>query len=316
MQALKFLVVDDASFIRDLLKKQLRDAYPGAQIADVPSAVRAQVALKTQRFDLILCDWEMPEMSGEEFLRWLRAQPEHHNLPFIMVSSRGERDFIVKAMQAGVSDYLGKPFTPDMLITKVNKVLRAAGKDLSFGAAPSAAGSSAALLMGGAATGATALTGGATVGPAAGSSAALLTGRVPAASAKSNQPELATAFQLGGTAVATTPSPTPTRGKMVARGQAQLHFAQFNTQCVIKDISLQMLSGIIKREASVPALFEPVVISIVALEGEQVARLNGYVHSLQAAESRIDATVLKVTIRFVDDDPVKLDHLSRFIEKL
>ena len=298
MQVLKFLVVDDASFIRDLLKKQLRDAYPGSQITDAPSAVRAQVILKTQSFDLILCDWEMPEMSGEEFLRWLRVHPQHHKMPFIMVTSRGERDFIVKAAQAGVSDYLGKPFKPEMLINKVNKVLRAAGKDLSFGAA--AAGSTQGI---------------------AGASVALLTGgrATPAASPAGNPNDKAgasavpAAFQLGGAAA---PPAAVARSKMVARGQAQLHFAQFNTQCVIKDISLQMMSGIIKREAQLPAIFELVVISIVAGEGESVARLNGYVHGIQAAENRIDASVLKVTIRFVDDDPAKLDHLSRYIEKL
>jgi CheY-like chemotaxis protein len=291
MAVLKFLVVDDASFIRDLLKKQLRDAYPGAQITDVPSAVRAQVALKTQNFDLILCDWEMPEMSGEEFLLWLRAHPQHSAMPFIMVTSRGERDFIIKAVQAGVSDYLGKPFKPEMLINKVNKVLRAAGKDLSFGAGASSS----------------------TQG-AADSSLALLTGSRPAA-APSPSPAavLPAAFQMGGPAA---PAPASARPKTVARGQAQLHFAQFNTQCVIKDISLQLMSAIIKRETELPAIFEPVVISIVASEGESVARLNGYVHGIQAAENRIDASVLKVTIRFVDDDPVKLDHLSRYIEKL
>lgn len=287
MQAFKFLVVDDASFIRDLLKKQLRDAFPGAQITDAPSAVRAQVALKTQNFDLILCDWEMPEMSGEEFLRWLRAQEQYEKLPFIMVTSRGERDFIVKAVQAGVSDYLGKPFKPEMLIAKVSKALKAAGKD------PRAFGPSAA-------------------NAALGGSAALLTGRPPAA-APAPAPAAVLPAAFGGPAA---PAPARTPPKIVARGQAQLHFAQFNTQCVIKDISLQTMSGIVKREAHLPAIFEPVVISIVEGDGGSVARLNGYVHGIQSAENRIDASVLKVTIRFVDDDPVKLDHLSRYIEKL
>lgn len=287
MQVIKFLVVDDASFIRDLLKKQLRDAFPGAQITDVPSAVRAQAALKTQNFDLILCDWEMPEMSGEEFLRWLRAHDHYNKMPFIMVTSRGERDFIVKAVQAGVSDYLGKPFKPETLIAKVTKVLRAAGKDLGPGLPPAAA--------------------------AMGGSAALLTGRAPAST-----PAPSPAAQAGGSAALLTGrAPAPAAApKIVARGQAQLHFAQFNTQCVIKDISLQTLSGIVKREAQLPVIFDPVVISIVEGDGGSVARLNGYVHGIQSAENRIDATVLKVTIRFVDDDPVKLDHLSRYIEKL
>lgn len=278
MQALKFLVVDDASFIRDMVKKQLRDAFPGCQITDVPSAPRAQAALKAQHIDLILCDWEMPEMSGEQFLRWLRAHPEHADIPFIMVSSRGERDFVVKAVQAGVSDYLGKPFKPEMLVAKVTKVLRKAGKDLT---PPTRAS-------------------GTTQG-IAGASIAVLTGQAAAA---------------GGAVDAPSARPVRSASKAVARGQAQLNFAHFNAQCVIKDISLQMLSGMIKREQHVPAILEPVVISVVENDGDAVARLNGYVHAIQAAENRIDASVLKLVIRFVDDDPAKLDHLSRYIEKL
>ena len=290
MQVLKFLVVDDATFIRDMIKKQLRDAYPGCQISDAPSAVKAQVMLKTQKVDLILCDWEMPDMTGEEFLRWLREQPHHKDVPFIMVSSRGERDFIVKAVQSGVSDYLGKPFKPEMLIGKVDKQLRKAGKDLSTpsrsssGALPGVAGASIAVLTGGAASPVT----------------------------KATKETTITSFNLG---AASTPAPVA-KSKTVARGQAQLNFPSFSTTCVIKDISLQLMSGIIKREDHLPTILEPVVISIFEVEGGDVARLNGYVHSIQAAENRIDASVLKIVIRFVDDDPAKLDLLSRFIEKL
>ena len=95
-----------------------------------------------------------------------------------------------------------------------------------------------------------------------------------------------------------------------------LNFAQFNSQCIINDISLQQLSCAIKREEHVPAILETLVISIVQNDGEDVARLNGYVHSIQAAENRIDAGVLKLVVRFVDDDPQKLEHLSRYIATL
>ena len=121
----------------------------------------------------------------------------------------------------------------------------------------------------------------------------------------------------GGQAAADAPPPRPVRApKAVARGQAQLNFANFTAQCVIKDISLQMLSGMIKREQHLPTILEPVVISVVENDGDAVARLNGYVHGIQAAENRIDAQVLKLIIRFVDDDPSKLELLSRYIEKL
>src|SRR5690606_18343821 len=267
MSVLKFLVVDDATFIRDMVKKQLRDAFPGAQIADAASAVRAQVMLKTQHFDLILCDWEMPEMSGEEFLRWLRAHPEHNAMPFIMVSSRGERDFIVKAVQAGANDYLGKPFKPERLIAKVNKVLGRSGRE------PAAASKGSGATQGIAGASIAALTGHRPATPAAPatSSAAL-------SAASSSTASLPAAFAPKVAAAA--------KPKVVARGQAQINFAQFTTQCVVKDVSLQMLSGIIKREAQLPSILEPVVISIFELEGGDVARLNGYVHSIQAAENR------------------------------
>ncbi|MET0377784.1 MAG: response regulator [Spongiibacteraceae bacterium] len=294
MQPLKFLVVDDATFIRDLLKKQLRDGFPGCQVTDVPSALKAQVALKTQRFDLILCDWEMPEMTGEEFLLWLRAHPQHSTLPLIMVTSRGERDFIVKAVQAGVSEYLGKPFKPETLFSKINKVLGRAGRTAE---APRSSGQTQGI---------------------AGASIAVLTGGgsanrvIPAAAA--DKPAAQFSALLGQPTPATPSRPAPP--KTVARGQAQLNFAGFSTTCVIKDISLQMLNGAMKRGDQMPALLDPVVISIVGNDGGDVARLNGYVHSLQAGENRIDPAVIKLMIRFVDDDPAKLDLLSRYIEKL
>ena len=293
MQPLKFLVVDDASFIRDLLKKQLRDGFPGCQVIDVPSALKAQAILKTQRFDLILCDWEMPEMTGEEFLLWLRAHPQYSEIPLIMVTSRGEREFVVKAVQAGVSEYLGKPFKPETLFAKVGKVLGRAGRVVdipkSAGLTQGIAGASIAALTGGAAN--------RTLAPT------------------SNPPAPAAQFAalLGQAVAAPTPAAAP---KAVARGQAQLNFADFSTLCVIKDISLQMLNGAIKRDNHIPALLDTVVISIVDNEGGDVARLNGYVHSLQSGENRIDPKVIKLSIRFVDDDPNKLEQLSRYIQKL
>jgi len=292
-------VVDDATFIRDLLKKNLRDHFPGATIIDAASAKKAQVLLKTNRVDLILCDWEMPEMTGEEFLHWIRGSEEYADIPFIMVTSRGERDFIVKAVQAGVSDYLGKPFKPESLVNKVNKALKKVGKEAKTSVPSRASGLGGASLE--------VLTGSADISSSSkpisnkvsvqNQSAALLTGApATAPNRPAAQPEK--------------------RATSRARGQAQLNFASFKTTCVISDISLQLLSGAIKREASLPSILESVVISIVQNDGEDVARLNGYVHSIQAAENRIDAGVLKVQIRFVDDDPVKLDQLSRYIAKL
>lgn len=73
--------------------------------------------------------------------------------------------------------------------------------------------------------------------------------------------------------------------------------------------------GLIKRDSSMPAIMEQCVVSIVGSDLEQVARLNAYVYSLRAADQRPECTAIKITLRFVDDDPQKLDILSRYISK-
>lgn len=269
--AARFLVVDDAGFIRDLLKKQLREGYPGCHVVDVPDAARAQVALRHQPFDLILCDWEMPGMSGEELLRWVREQPEISQVPFIMVTSRGEREYVIRAVQAGANDYLGKPFSAETLLNKVRRQLG----NLSGEGRGSRSHSTV------------------PAGVAA-ASVAVLTGRPQA------------------TGAALTPPRAATR-----RGQAQLNFSSGSAvACAIRKLSLQELAGVMPRIEPPPVLFAPVVVSIVEADGQRLARINGYIHAIAAAERRQDAQSLTVVVRFVDDDPAKLDTLSHWIAAL
>ncbi|HLD66684.1 MAG TPA: response regulator, partial [Pseudomonas sp.] len=128
MSKVSVLVVDDATFIRDLVKKGLRDHFPGIQIEEAINGRKAQQFLGRQSVDLILCDWEMPELSGLELLTWCREQDALKSVPFIMVTSRGDKDNVVQAIQAGVSDFIGKPFSTEQLVTKVRKALSRIGK--------------------------------------------------------------------------------------------------------------------------------------------------------------------------------------------
>lgn len=125
--SLKILVVDDAAFIRDLVKKGLRNYLPDAQLDEAEDGLKAQQLMQHNAFDLVLCDWEMPEMSGLELLTWCRATSGLETVPFIMVTSRGDKDHVVQAIHAGVSDYIGKPFSAEQLINKVRKALARAG---------------------------------------------------------------------------------------------------------------------------------------------------------------------------------------------
>ncbi|WP_338545453.1 response regulator [Pseudomonas benzopyrenica] len=295
MSKLNVLVVDDAPFIRDLIKKGLRNLFPGLVVDEAADGRRAQTMLGKQRFDLILCDWEMPGMTGLELLSWFRAQPDHQGVPFIMVTSRGDKENVVQAIQAGVSDYMGKPFSNEQLAAKVKKALQRTGKlaELQAGAQPRPATGFANDSLG-------ALTAGRSdvvqpaaapvAAPAASSSAALLTGAAP---------------------------PAPARGKAAANfGQGQLRLPNASMACLIKAISLKEALLVVRRGDPLPQILETAVLDLEQGEdGNDVARLNGYLHSLAAVEATPASEWVQVNFRFIDRDPVKLDYLSRLIAK-
>ncbi len=318
MKALNVLVVDDAAFIRDLIKKSMRDSYPSFKIHEAVDGRKAQSVLKGTAIDLVLCDWEMPEMSGLELITWMRTEERYAKTPFMMITSRGERDHVIKAVTAGVSDYIGKPFTRDNFLGKVNKLLAKhyglSAQESSKQAAPSQdAGMSA--LMGGAAPAvqkSAAPPTKATSAQDAGMSA--LMGGLSASSPTSSSPNKAAAKPTEKTS---NQASAKTKGSAKAKGIAELRFgAGGSARCVIKDINLQEMSGIFKREGDIPQLLEQAVLDIVDQEAGQVARINCYIRMLQAVENVADAETIKIVIRYVDDDPVKLDTLSRFIAKV
>tara|TARA_B110000046_G_scaffold40158_1_gene44357 strand:+ start:2091 stop:3005 length:915 start_codon:yes stop_codon:yes gene_type:complete len=303
MKALNVLVVDDAAFIRDLVKKAIREMYPSFNIQEAVDGRKAQDILKKTAIDVVLCDWEMPEMSGLELITWMREDERYLKTPFMMITSRGERDHVIKAVTAGVSDYIGKPFTREHFVSKVDKLLT---KHLSISMEDNSAvaavsekpqDASVAALMGGA--------------PQAKPSSQAK----PAAKSSPSPASQGSAAALMGNPLVDKPGPAKVAPKI--KGIAELRFGSGGTaKCVIKDINLQEMSGIYKREGNVPQLLEQAVLDIVDQDAGQVARINCYVKMLQAVENTADASTIKIVIRYVDDDPVKMDTLSRFIAKV
>jgi DNA-binding response OmpR family regulator len=259
---LRILVVDDASFIRDMVKKHLRDRIPGVELFEASDGNRALALTKQHSMDLILSDWEMPNMSGEEFLRELRKNEDGDSIPFVMVTSRGDRSHVIKAAEAGVSDYLTKPFSPEELLRKVAKQLQRSGKAPAIEASRQ----------------------GSTQGIASASIGVLTSGRAGKSKKK--------------------------------KGKARLRFSSRGDSClcVVRDLSLQSLTGLIQRGEAIPGLFDQAVVNLDAESAP--TGLNGYVHSIQAAEDRPDTNVIKVVIRFVDQNADKLEALSTYIDSL
>ncbi|KWT03106.1 MULTISPECIES: response regulator [Pseudomonas syringae group] len=286
MSKVSVLVVDDATFIRDLVKKGLRNYFPGIHTEDAVNGRKAQALLSKESFDLILCDWEMPEMSGLELLTWCREQDNYlKTVPFIMVTSRGDKENVVQAIQAGVTDFVGKPFTNEQLLSKVKKALAKVGKlDAVMSTAPARMNS-----------------------PLNDSLSALTGGKAEVVRATS---AAAPASPPKAPSVAAVRSAEPT-----GRGQGQLRLPNGTQPCVIKALSLKDATLVVRVSEKLPQVLESAVLDLEQGESNEVARLNGYLHSVAAFEQKPDSEWLQVTFRFVDQDAQKLDYLSRLIAR-
>lgn len=120
--ALTFLVVDDSVIMRRLIKRALRDLGV-TQIIEAGNSNAAWNALNAGGVDFILCDWNMPGETGIDFLSRVRETPSFSSLPFLMVSAESKTENIMQAIQGGVSNYLTKPFTAEILARKILAIL-------------------------------------------------------------------------------------------------------------------------------------------------------------------------------------------------
>lgn len=290
MSKVNVLIVDDASFIRDLMKKGLRSQFPGIQLEEAVNGRKAQQIIAAQSFDLILCDWEMPEMSGLELLSWFRQQAEYKTVPFIMVTSRGDKDNVVQAIQAGVSDYIGKPFTQEQLITKVTKALSRSGRLQALQRSAPVRSLS--------------------TGISHDSLSVLAAEKIVAPPAAAITPTARSTAPLA----AAAPVKQPT-APLSGQGQARLRLSNGEFACVIKALSLKDALLVIKRGEALPQVLDNAVLDLEQGDEAEVARLNAYVHSVSALEARPDSEWLQIMCRFVDSDPKKLDYLSRLIAR-
>jgi two-component system chemotaxis response regulator CheY len=79
--------------------------------------------LAGQAIDLVVTDWNMPEMNGAELVQVLRSLPQYQEVPIVMVTTRGMQEDVITAMKLGVNGYIIKPFTPEILGEKIKSVM-------------------------------------------------------------------------------------------------------------------------------------------------------------------------------------------------
>ena len=115
------LIVDDAAAMRRILRGLLKELG----FKNLREAVDGQAAfdeLKKKKADLVVADWNMPVMTGIELLRAIRAEDNLRAIPVLMVTAENKKEHIIEAVQAGVSNYVVKPFNAATLMEKLNKI--------------------------------------------------------------------------------------------------------------------------------------------------------------------------------------------------
>jgi DNA-binding response OmpR family regulator len=295
---MNILIVEDDPLMRELLLVIVSSMSNDVALYEAENADAAWSLWRDNGFDLVLCDWEMPEMSGLELLGWLRAnetEREESKTPFIMVTSRGDKSHVVKAVEAGVSDYIGKPFSNEQILKKVLKALSVNHQDLirsilkgqSTMARPSGGG--------------------------LGESASLLTSTQspakPTAAKPASDPgtSLLSGSKTETSKVVAAASKTATK-VLVRSSKGQWKGA-------VRDLNMVEISvDILLEEVPAPILFEQVVIDLeVPGQTDSLARINGFVTQLELREASMDTRRVRLGVKFVDDDPEKMAVLSRLV---
>jgi len=123
---MRILVVDDFATMRKVIKNLLRQT--GYQnVTEAEDGVAALKELRSQKIDFVISDWNMPNMTGIELLKAVRADSELSSLPFLMVTAESLKDNVLEAVKAGVSNYIVKPFTAEVLSEKIEKIIENLG---------------------------------------------------------------------------------------------------------------------------------------------------------------------------------------------
>jgi two-component system phosphate regulon response regulator PhoB len=125
----QILIVEDESAVRELLAATMLGA--GYDVLEAANAAEAQELVAAKNPSLILLDWMLPGMSGLEFAKWLKRDQQFGDVPVIMLTARDEENYKVLGLEAGIDDYVTKPFSTRELLARIKAVLRRAGGDSS-----------------------------------------------------------------------------------------------------------------------------------------------------------------------------------------
>jgi two-component system, chemotaxis family, chemotaxis protein CheY len=118
----KILVVDDFPIMRGIIRRMLTKRFGMDDIHEANDGVEAWKILGESPVDLIICDWNMPNMTGIDLLKKVRADRKLARLPFVMVTAEGKKENVIEATKAGATGFIIKPFTAKDLGKKLKTI--------------------------------------------------------------------------------------------------------------------------------------------------------------------------------------------------
>ena len=120
---MKILVVDDMSTMRRIVKNILKQLGFN-NLEEAENGQEALTKLKADTYGFVVSDWNMPVMMGIDMLRAIRADEKFKKIPVLMVTAEAQKENLMEAVQAGVSNYVVKPFTAETMQEKINKIFK------------------------------------------------------------------------------------------------------------------------------------------------------------------------------------------------
>ena len=117
------LIVDDMPFMRSFIKTCVMKNYPNCVCEEAKNGAAAIKLLQAKSFNLVLCDWEMPDTKGDAVLKWVRENSLNKDMPFIMVTANNDKAGIIDVISRKVTDYLVKPIDCEVLSRKMRAAL-------------------------------------------------------------------------------------------------------------------------------------------------------------------------------------------------
>ncbi len=120
---MKIITIDDSSTMRRIIKNTLQRIGYGSDVLEAEDGKQALDVLSQNKVDLIITDWNMPNMDGLTFVKKIRSASEWNDVPIIMVTTEAAKEDILEALKSGVNNYIVKPFTPEVLKEKIEVVM-------------------------------------------------------------------------------------------------------------------------------------------------------------------------------------------------